>query len=125
MEEHMKKPISPRLHGALDYATAATAAVIPWLSRMSPSATRTAETWAASYAALSAFTDYPLALRREVPFEAHGTVDKALGLVIPALPWLLGFARDRRARNFFMALAGVSILVTALTNWNDESPQTA
>jgi hypothetical protein len=87
---------------------------------MSPSATRTAETWAASYAALSAFTDYPLALKREVPFRAHGAVDKALGLVIPALPWLLGFARDRRARNFFLALAGVSILVTALTDWNEE-----
>jgi hypothetical protein len=97
----MKKPISPRLHGALDYATAATAAVIPLLSRMHPAATRTAETWAASYAALSAFTDYPLALN--------------------ALPWLLGFARDRRARNFFLALAGVSILVTALTDWNEEA----
>ena len=121
----MKKPISPRLHGALDYATAATAAVIPLLSRMSPSATRTAETWAASYAALSAFTDYPLALRREVPFRAHGTVDKVLGVVIPALPWLLGFARDRRARNFFLALAGVSILVTALTDWNEEGAQAA
>jgi hypothetical protein len=121
----MKKPISPRLHGALDYATAATAAVIPMLSRMSPSATRTAETWAASYAALSAFTDYPLALKREVPFRAHGAVDKALGLVIPALPWLLGFARDRRARNFFLALAGVSILVTALTDWNDEAARAA
>jgi hypothetical protein len=121
----MKKPISPRLHGALDYATAATAAALPLLSRMTRPATRTAETWAVSYAALSALTDYPLALRREVPFRAHGAIDKAMGLVIPALPWLLGFARDRRARNFFLALAAVSILVTALTDWNDEAAQAA
>jgi hypothetical protein len=52
-------------------------------------------------------------------------VDKALGLVIPALPWLLGFARDRRARNFFLALAGVTILVTALTDWNEEGARAA
>jgi hypothetical protein len=117
----MRKPISPKLHGALDYATSATAAVMPLLSRMSRPATRTAETWAASYAALSAFTDYPLALKREVPFRAHGTIDRALAVVIPALPWIIGFARDRRARNFFLALAGVSILVTALTDWNAET----
>jgi hypothetical protein len=116
----MKKPISPRLHGVLDYATAATAAAMPLLSRMPRRAARTAEAWAGSYALLSAFTDYPLAVKREVPFRAHGTVDKALGLIIPALPWIVGFAGDRKARNFFLALAGVTILVTALTDWNRE-----
>jgi hypothetical protein len=119
----MKKPISPKLHGALDYATAAITAALPLLSRMSPRAARTAGTWAAGYTALSAFTDYPLAVKREVPFQAHGTVDRVMGLVIPALPWVLGFARDRRARNFFLALAGVTILVTALTDWNSEQSE--
>lgn len=116
----MRKPISPRLHGVLDYATAATAAVIPLISRMPRRAGRTAETWAASYALLSALTDYPLAVKREVPFRVHGTIDKALGVVIPALPWIIGFARDRKSRNFFLALAGISILVTALTDWSSE-----
>jgi hypothetical protein len=93
---------------------------MPLLSRMSRPAARTAETWAASYALLSAFTDYPLALKRRVPFRAHGGIDRTLGLVLPALPWIIGFARDRRARNFFLALAGVTLVVTALTDWNSE-----
>jgi hypothetical protein len=116
----MRKPISPKLHGVLDYATAATTAAMPLLSRVTRPAARTAEAWAAAYALLSALTDYPLALRRQVPFRAHGTIDRTLGLVLPALPWIIGFARDRRARNFFLALAGVSIVVTALTDWNSE-----
>ncbi len=117
----MKKPISPRLHGVLDYATAATTAVMPLLSRMSPRAARTAETWAAGYAVMSALTDYPLAVKRRVPFRAHGTVDQVLSVLLPAMPWIIGFARDRRARNFFLALAGVSIVVTALTDWDAET----
>jgi hypothetical protein len=36
---------------------------------------------------------------------------------------MLGFARDRRARNFFLALAGITILVTALTDWNSEGSE--
>jgi hypothetical protein len=42
--------------------------------------------------------------------------------LIPALPWLLGFARDRRARNFFLGLAAITAIVTLLTDW--QSPTT-
>jgi hypothetical protein len=44
--------------------------------------------------------------------------------LIPALPWLLGFARDRRARNFFLGLAAISAIVTALTDWKAEPSRT-
>jgi hypothetical protein len=114
----MRKPISPKLHGVLDYATTAVTALLPLLVPLPPRATRTAEAWAAGYTALSALTDYPTALRRRIPFRMHGAVDRTLGLVVPALPWILGFARDRRARNLFLALAGVTIVVTALTDWD-------
>ena len=118
----MKKPISSKLHGVLDYATAAATAALPLLSRLPPRASRTAGAWAAGYTLLSALTDYPLAAKREVPFRTHGTIDKALGVVLPALPWVIGFARHRKARNFFLALAAVSIVVTVLTDW-DAEPQ--
>ena len=114
----MNKPISPKLHGMLDYATTAATALLPLLVPLPRRAARTAEAWAAGYTALSALTDYPLALKRRVPFRSHGAVDRTLGLVVPALPWILGFARNRRARNLFLALAGVTIVVTALTDWD-------
>jgi hypothetical protein len=114
----MKKPISPELHGLLDYTTAATATAASRLLRVSAPAARTAQAWAAGYSTLAAMTDYPLAVKRAVPFRTHGTVDKVLGVLLPAIPWMLGFARDRRGRNLFLGLAAVSIVVTALTDWN-------
>ena len=116
----MNKPITPRTHGMLDYATAGATALVSRLLGFSPTAARTARLWAAGYGALSALTDYPLALKRAVPFKAHGAMDAAMAPIIPALPWLLGFARDRRARNFFLGLAAITVVVTALTDWTAE-----
>jgi hypothetical protein len=111
------KAISPRTHGILDYVTSATAGAAAQLLRFSQPAARAARGWAAGYGALSALTDYPLGVRRTVPFRTHGVLDFAMTPLIPALPWLLGFARDRRARNFFLGLAAISAVVTALTDW--------
>lgn len=116
----MNKPISPRTHGMLDYATAGATAVLSRVLGFSPPAARTAGMWAAGYSALSALTNYPLALKRAVPFKAHGAMDAIMAPLIPALPWLLGFARDRRARNVFLGLAAITVVVTALTDWNRE-----
>ena len=114
---HMNKPISPRTHGLLDYGTAGATAVLSRVLGFSAPAARAAQTWAAGYSALSALTDYPLAVKRAVPFRTHGAMDAIMAPIIPALPWLLGFARDRRARNFFLGLAAVTVIVTALTDW--------
>jgi hypothetical protein len=76
----MKRPISPRTHGMLDYATAGATAILARILGFSGPAARTARTWAAGYGALSALTSA-----------------RFLG------SW--GFARDRRARNFFLGLA--------------------
>src|SRR5215217_1196836 len=57
--------------------------------------------------------------RRAVPGpRCHG---RHYGPLIPALPWLLGFARDRRARNFFLGLAAITVVVTALTDWTADT----
>jgi hypothetical protein len=115
----MKKPISPRAHGILDYTTALATAVAPRVFGFSHPAARAARAFARGYGMLSAVTDYPAGIKRAVPFRAHGAVDTALGIALPALPWLLGFALDRRARNFFLGLAAVSVAVTVMTQWRD------
>ena len=117
----MTKPITPRAHGILDYATAGATAALSRVLGFSPAARRTANAWAAGYSAISALTNYPLALRRALPFQAHGAIDAIMAPLIPALPWLLGFARDRRARNFFLGLAAVTVVVTALTDWTADT----
>ena len=114
----MRRPISPTAHGAIDYTTVAATLAAPMLLNFPKRAAGAAYALAGGYLALSALTDYPPALSRRVPLKAHGAADTLLGMAIPALPWMLGFARDRRARNFFLGLTGLTMAVTALTDWN-------
>lgn len=113
----MKKPISPELHGVLDYATAAATAAAPRVFGFPEAAERLCYALAGGYGALSAVTDYPLAVRRTVPFKAHGAAEAMVGLALPALPWALGFAKHRPARNFFLGLTALTFVVAALTDW--------
>jgi hypothetical protein len=58
-----------------------------------------------------------MGLKRVVPLKAHALVDTMMGLALPALPWVLGFAGHRRARGFFLGLTAMTAAVTVLTNW--------
>jgi hypothetical protein len=115
----MKKPISPTMHGVMDYATVAVTAAVPRLMKFPTRATRAADALAGGYGALAGMTDYPLGARRIVPFKGHGLAEAAVGLALPMLPWALGFAKDRAARNFFLGLTAVTFVVAALTDWSE------
>ena len=117
----MRRPISPALHSILDYSTAAATAIAPRLLDMPPAAARACNAFVAGYAPMAALTDTPATLRRSIPLETHHTVDRALPFVLPALPWLLGFAGHRRARNFFLGLAAITVVVTLLTDWDADA----
>ena len=121
----MQRPITPFAHGVLDYATAATVAVAPKLMKFPDNAARAAYLLAAGYTGISAMTDYPLAARRALPFKAHGVTEAVIGAMLPALPWMLGFAKNRSARNFFIGLAALTAVVALLTDWSKTSERTA
>jgi len=114
----MRKPISPTVHGVLDYSTSVAVATLPRALGFPPAARRLFDSLAVGYTSLSAVTDYPLAVKRVVPFKAHGATEAAIGLALPAAPFLLGFADHRGARNLCFALTAITFVVAALTDWN-------
>jgi len=75
-------------------------------------------TLAGTYTAVSAFTDYPLSVKRAIPFKAHGATELAIAAVLPFLPWALGFADHRAARNVCFGLTALTVVVAALTDWD-------
>jgi hypothetical protein len=121
----LQKPITPYMHGVIDYTTVAALAVAPRLMRFPARASRAAYALAMGYTAIAALTDYPLAARKVLPFKAHGAAELAIGSMLPALPWLLGFSGHRAARNVFLGLAGFSMAVALLTDWDKKSERVA
>src|ERR1041385_2649416 len=116
----MPKPISPRVHGMIDYGTSAAAAATPAIFDIPRAARNLFEGLATGYTGLSSVTDYPLSIRRLVPFKAHGAAELAIAAILPAMPWLLGFADDRAARNMCYGLTALTLVGSALTDWDQE-----
>jgi hypothetical protein len=111
------KPISPRIHGVLDYTTSTAVAVAPRTMRFPKPARLLFDSLAAGYTGLSAITDYPLSVKRVAPFKVHGATELAIAAALPVLPWALGFAEHRAARNLCFGLTALTLVVAALTDW--------
>ena len=121
----MRKPITPFTHGLIDYTTATMVAAAPKLMRLDRRASAACYALAGGYTMLSMLTDYPLAAKRAIPFKAHGVAEAAIGAMLPALPFVLDFASQRRARNLFFGLAAITGVVSALTDWDKQSERVA
>ena len=121
----MQKPITPFAHGVLDYLTVGTVAMAPSLMDFPDEAANACYALAGIYAGTSLMTDYPLAVKRAIPFKAHGMTEIAIGAILPALPFMLGFATNARARNFFLALTAMTAMTAAMTDWDKKSEKAA
>lgn len=120
MRKKMPKPISPRVHGMIDYGTSAAVAAVPAALDVPPAARNLFEGLATGYTGLSALTDYPLGVKKAVPFKMHGAAELAIGMVLPAMPWLLGFSDNKAARNLCFGLTALTLVVSALTDWDQQ-----
>ena len=110
------KVLSPRAHGVVDYSSAALFILAPTLFGFGGLPATLARTLGIGYALLSLMTAYPLGVVRAVPFPVHVALDWVLGVFLLAAPWLLGFADNESARNFFVGMGVISVIVTALTD---------
>lgn len=117
----MPKPISPRVHGMIDYGTSAAVAAAPAVLDVPKAARNLFEGLATGYTGLSSMTDYPLGVKRVVPFKVHGATELAVAAILPLMPWLLGFADDRAARNMCFGLSALTLVVSALTDWDQRN----
>lgn len=106
--------ISPRLHGAIDYAACALMVAAPHLLDLHPAARKLSYALAGSYLGVSALTYYPLALRRLIPFPVHGKIELS---TLPVLLLAAALQQNTRDRAYFLGLAGTVAGVYRLTDW--------
>jgi hypothetical protein len=112
------KPISARIHGVLDYATVAAFLNAPMVFGFHGTPAAIVYWLAGLHLLMTGFTDFPLGLFKMIPFRVHGVIDLLAGIFLLVSPWLFGFAGDNAARNFFIAIAVITFVVVALTDYS-------
>ncbi len=105
------QPITPRLHGVLDYLVGALIVATPWLFGFAQGGV---ETWVlvaagAATIAFSALTDYEFGLAHRIPLPIHLALDFMVGAVVAFSPWLFGFADLVRAPHVVLGVFDVGL----------------
>lgn len=112
----MAKPISPRLHGVIDYLAVPLLLAAGPLLGLKGLPAETTSTLAGIVLVVAAFTAYPLGLVKMIPMKAHLVIDAVLGIGLIASPYVLHFSGDTRACYFFAGFGVLVLLLTLLTD---------
>lgn len=112
------KPISPRLHSVIDYGFAAGNLLLPSALGLSSRARVLFAAFGMTQGTLNALTVQPYAVAKEVPFKAHGVIERSSAPVYFGVPLLIGVAREGRARAYWLLLGAALVTVYNLTDWN-------
>lgn len=117
----MQKPISRQAHGIADYGYALLVSALPELANFKDEekATILCRALGGGALAYSLLTKAEWGVIRTIPFKAHLIMDFSANLFALGAPWLLGFSKNKRARNAVVAAALTGLLVSILTE-NDE-----
>ncbi len=115
------KPITPAMHGILDYAAAAFLALAPSLFNLDGTAALAFYVLAGIELGLALLTAFPSGVLKVIPVRVHGGIDLVTAFVIATLPWLLGISQQSTARNLLLAVALLVLVIWFMTQWHDDA----
>jgi len=105
--------LSPRGHGYVDYLAVIGFFAAPSVFEFEGTPATVSYALSAIHLVLTLATDFPLGLVRAIPFPLHGLIEFAVAILLLAMPWILGFSGEERARLFYVG-AGASLFAVFL-----------
>ncbi len=115
------KLISPRTHGYLDFLTVILFLLAPTLFGLNQLPALLAYSLAVVHLIVTLTSDFPFGIVKIIPFPIHGWIERIVGPTLVAVPFILGFAADEIACNFYIAVGVVIIAVGLLTDYQGKS----
>lgn len=107
--------LPPFAHGMLDYIFVVYFLAAPSLFTLTPTVATISYLLAVIHLMLTIFTDFPLGIKKSIPFRAHGVVELIVAILLMLLPALMGESLTFYDSLFFI-LTGASILVIWLVS---------
>lgn len=116
-------PVSPRVHGVLDYLLAATLIAGPLVLNFADSvATVFVLIVGAAAAVLAVGTAWSTGIVRVIPPIVHGALDIGATIALIAAPFVLGFSQDGIATGFCLIVGVGGLVATLMTRFVSDLP---
>ena len=114
----MQNPITPKLHGIMDYAFAATLLLAPPLLGLNKKASRLYKLLALDVVAYSALTDYPAGIKRLISYDTHHKIDGANIAGLVAGTMFKDIKKGKAELAFHIGITTIAIGIVLLTDWD-------
>ncbi|MCW5619302.1 MAG: hypothetical protein KIS65_08855 [Nitrosomonas sp.] len=111
------KLISPRTHGYLDFLTVLIFLLAPTLLNLSSVPALLSYSLAGAHLIVTLISGFPVAAVKLIPFTVQGWVERIVGPVLIAAPFVFNFFDEIFARNFYFAMGAIIIIVGLLTDY--------
>ena len=115
------KVISPRVHGYFDFLTVFIFLLAPTLLGLSQLSAMLAYGLAVVHLIVTLTSDFPFGIVKLIPFTIHGWIERMVGPLLIAIPFILNFSTEETARNFYIAMGIIIIVVGMLTDYQGEA----
>ena len=112
-----QKPISPGLHGLIDYGFALSLMAIPLLTGADKKTTKIYTLLAGQVFLYSALTKQPNAIKPLIPFRTHQKIDVVNLLGLAAFASYKGVSRKKPTFAAHLGLLALGVTSVLLTNW--------
>jgi hypothetical protein len=114
------KVISPRIHGYFDFLTVFIFLLAPTLLELGQLSAMLAYGLAVVHLIVTLTSDFPFGVVKLIPFTVHGWIERMVGPLLIAVPFILNFSDEEAARNFYIAMGIIIIVVGMLTDYQAE-----
>ncbi len=111
------KIVSPRIHGYLDFLTVAIFLLAPTLFGLSQLPAMLAYVIAGVHLIVTIGSDFSFGVFKLIPFTIHGWIEHLVGPALIALPFISGFADEEAARNFYIGVGLIVLVLGFLTDY--------
>ena len=114
------KVISPRIHGYLDFLNVFIFLLAPTLLGLVQLSAMLAYGLAVVHLIVTLASDFPCGVVKLIPFTVHGWIERMVGPLLIAIPFILNFSTEEAAKNFYIAMGIIIVLVGILTDYQAE-----
>jgi hypothetical protein len=114
----MKKPITPKVHGIIDYALAGIQMFVPSILGFNKKIVRSYLDLGSGFLGVNALTDTPVGIRRRISMKDHQRADAVFLGTLTLLTFTKAMEKDKRALAFHLAVLAASFGHYMLTDYD-------
>lgn len=114
-----KKPISPTLHGAMDYALASVLLLAPSVLGLSKKTVKTYRALGINLLTYNALTDFPAGIKPWMSLQTHKKIDYGNLATFAMMTMRNGIRNDKKALAFHAGVSAIAVANLLLTDWDN------